>query len=85
METPLAYPQVGLDSSVPYSVAKIYREAERIKQIAPNAYAVQIRRALEAVCKDRGSLKKTLAQRLKELADKGEIPMALIEATDMLR
>ena len=51
----LVYPKSGrLDSSVPDAIAKVYQEAYRIKRIAPNAYAVQIRRALEAICEDRG-------------------------------
>src|SRR5574337_1118287 len=52
----LAYPKSGcLDRSVPSSVARVYKEAYRIKSVAPNAYAVLIRKALEAICEDRGS------------------------------
>ena len=70
-------PEAGhLDSSVPSAIVKVYEEAYRIKAIAPNAYAGQIRRALEAISEDRGATKGTLQARLKELSDKGEIPQA---------
>jgi hypothetical protein len=82
----LVWPQSGrLHSAVPRTVAAIYTEAARIKSIAPNAFASQIRRALEAICEDRGARKQNLQASLKELADKGEIPPILAEAVDVLR
>jgi len=82
----LVYPESGkLHRSVPSVVAEIYNEAARIKTAAPNAYAVQIRRALEAICEDRGSQNGTLQKRLKELSDKGEIPSLLAQVSDALR
>jgi hypothetical protein len=42
----LLWPEVGLDNSVPERIRHIYDEASRIEHIAPNAFAVQIRRAL---------------------------------------
>ncbi|MFH1908826.1 MAG: DUF4145 domain-containing protein [Chloroflexota bacterium] len=82
----LEYPESGeLHTSVPKTVSKIYIEALRIKSLAPNAFAVQIRRALEALCEDRGAKSGTLQKMLNELSTKGEIPSTLIEATDLLR
>jgi len=82
----LVFPESGeLHSSVPKTVSNIYSEALRIKSLAPNAFAVQIRRALEALCEDRGAKNDTLQKMLNELASKGEIPSTLIEATDLLR
>jgi len=81
----LLWPNIGLDKSVTQEVSRIYEEAIRIKYIAPNAFAVQIRRALEALCKDRGTKNRVLAEQLKELADKGEIPKTLSEASDIIR
>jgi len=82
----LVYPHAGeLHKSVPQRIAKIYKEAARIKKFAPNAFSVQIRRALEALCEDRGAQKAVLQKQLKELADKGEIPSKLAELTDVLR
>lgn len=82
----LVWPSAGiLDECVPKAVADCYSEAYRIKNLAPNAFAVQIRRALEAICDNRGAKKGTLHQRLNELAMWGEIPSALVEMTDVLR
>ena len=74
-----------LPSSVPEVITQAYEEAYRICSIAPNAFAVQIRRALEAVCADRGETKGNLATKLKNLSNKGEIPPVLSEASDILR
>jgi len=74
-----------LHSSVPEAVSKAYEEAYRIRSIAPNAFAVQIRRALEAVCADRGETRGNLAAKLRNLSNKGEIPPVLSEASDILR
>jgi len=82
----LDYPKSGrLHKSVPEVISKVYEEAYRIRSIAPNAFAVQIRRALEAICADRGETKGNLATRLKNLSSKGEIPPVLSEASDILR
>ncbi|MFL6232564.1 MAG: DUF4145 domain-containing protein, partial [Thermoanaerobaculia bacterium] len=82
----LVWPTVGkLHKSVPSAVQCCYEEAVAIKTRAPNAFANQIRRALEALCKDRGASNKTLAQNLKELCDRGEIPPPLGMMTDILR
>ncbi len=75
----------ALHPAVPVSVAQHYNEASKIKVLAPNAFASSIRRALEALCKDRGATKKTLALNLQYLADQGEIPATLSEMTDILR
>jgi hypothetical protein len=82
----LVFPHVGqLHHSVPELIRRVYEEAHRIREIAPNAFAVQIRRALEALCEDRKTAKGSLQKRLAELASKGEIPSVLAEAGDNLR
>lgn len=81
----LLWPQIGLHESVPKRVSVIYSEALRIKQKAPNAFATQIRRALEAVTDDRNSKQGSLVQRLKELSHRGEIPPTLADVSDTLR
>lgn len=84
-EPTLVFPDIGLDDSVPESVSVIYNEAVRVKYISPNSFAVQIRRALEALCQDRDAVKGSLAGKLKFLSEKGEIPEKLSEAGDVLR
>lgn len=82
----LVYPESGqLHRSVPGTIAEVYKEAYRIKTLAPNAFAVQLRRAIEALCEDRKAKRGNLQVRLKDLAEKGEIPPVLAEATDALR
>lgn len=82
----LIWPDPGvLHRAVPKAVVDCYSEAARIKNLAPNAFAVQIRRALEAICDDRGIKKGALQRRLGELASRGEIPPVLAEMTDVLR
>lgn len=82
----LVYPKTGeLHGAVPEQIAYVYKEAHRIKEIAPNAFAVQIRRALEALCEDRGARSGNLQERVKKLAENGDIPPVLAEASDALR
>ena len=75
----------NLHKSVPKVICECYVEAARIKNLAPNAFAVQIRRALEALCDDRGAKKGALQLRLQDLVSRGEIPPVLAEMTDILR
>lgn len=84
--TRLIYPDPGvLHESIPKLIADCYTEAVKIKHLAPNAFAVQIRRALEAICEDRGAKERTLHDRLQHLAQQGEIPPILAEMTKVLR
>ena len=81
----LVFPKFGLHAAVPGIIRDVYSEAARIKEIAPNAFAVQIRRALEALCDDRSAKGRNLAEKLKDLASRSEIPPVLAEMTDVLR
>src|SRR5271166_4209224 len=82
----LVYPEGdSLHRSVPAQVASNYSEAKRIQTISPNAFAMLIRRSLEALCDDRGAPPGVLAKRLQALAEKGEIPPVLAEITSVLR
>jgi hypothetical protein len=82
----LLYPEGdSLHKSVPTQVASNYSEAKRIQTISPNGFAVLVRRALEALCDDRGVPPGKLASRLGELAKKGEIPPVLAEISSVLR
>jgi hypothetical protein len=54
IDSSLIWPDPGfLGQGVPELIKAIYREATVIKNLAPNAFAVQIRRALEALCDER--------------------------------
>jgi hypothetical protein len=83
---PLVWPHSGqLPRAVPKAVAACYEEASHIKNIAPNAFANQLGRALEAICQDRGAGDGTLHTGLKVLVERGELPPILGEMTDVLR
>jgi len=76
---------VALDTAIPEIVASNYHESKRVQKVSPNAFAVLIRRALEALCDDRKVAPGRLHTRLMHLAEKGEIPPVLIEITSVLR
>jgi hypothetical protein len=82
-----ATPQESLKekpSSVPEKVRKIYEEALRVKD-EPNSFAVQIRRALEAICIDRGEQGKNLNDDLIRLSEAGVFPPIVAEIAQELR
>ena len=82
----LVYPKAGrLSAGVPKTIREVYDEAARIREIAPNAFAVQIRRALEALCEDRAAKGHSLVEKLKDLSARAGIPPVLAEMTDVLR
>jgi hypothetical protein len=47
--------QIAALDCVPERIVELYREIWPLRHIAPNAFAVQIRRALEFVCNDQGA------------------------------
>jgi Domain of unknown function (DUF4145) len=82
----LEYPsRYDLHPCIPPTVAENYREAKRVQRVSPNAFAVLLRRALEAVCNDRGVSTGPLVRRLKELSNRGEIPGKLSDISTVLR
>jgi hypothetical protein len=82
----LSYPRdTQLHKAAPEAIWGIYSEAALVKRNAPNAFAMLIRKGLEAICDDRGAPNGTLAARLKHLSEKGEIPPVLADVTDVLR
>ena len=81
----LEFPNHGLHQSVPSSIRAVYDEASRILALAPNAFAVQIGRALEALCDDRDAEGDTLDLQLRDLAKKHEIPFIYAELAHTLR
>ena len=74
-----------LHESVPNTVGRFYLEALRVKDRSPSSFAVQIRRSLEAICKDRGVQGRNLDQQLKQLTSQGIIPSIIAEIADELR
>ena len=70
---------------LPETVKKAYEAAVKIRKIDTNAFAVLLGRVLEIVCQDRSAQGGSLYDKLKYLADKGEMPKRLAEMANSLR
>lgn len=64
---------------IPEEVGDIYREALKLRKLSPAAFAIHIRKALEAVCDEQRVPSGTLDSRLKKLSEMGSIPSVLGE------
>jgi hypothetical protein len=86
VEAELRYPDDGsLHNAVPEAIRNCYLEANRIRELAPNGFAVLIRRALEFLCDDQKAQGKTLSQKVAWLAKEGRMPGALGDMTAVMR
>lgn len=74
----------GLQYPVPQRIRELYASALSLKARSPDAFVVQIRRALEAVCQDRGQ-HGSLSAMLRSLKDSGVIPATLSAIADAVR
>lgn len=70
---------------LPIKIARAYEAARRIRTIDPNAYAVLAGRVVELVCDERGAKGKYLSDKLRDLADRNEIPPNLVPVATTLR
>jgi hypothetical protein len=74
----------NLSETVPPRVREAYSRALRVKS-EPNSFAVQIRRALEVICIDRGEDGKNLKDDLNNLSKAGVFPPIVAEIANELR
>jgi len=70
---------------VPERILKLYEEIWPLRHLAPNAFASQIRRALEFICRDQKAQGNNLFQQLKDLVARGTFPGYFAEITDLMR
>ena len=77
--------KVASNDCIPQRIVKTYEEIWPLRHIAPNAFAGQIRRALEFICRDQNARGKTLFDQLKDLASCGTFPGHFSEVTDLMR
>lgn len=71
---------------VPVRILKAYQSAWSLRPTLPNAFAGQIRRALEMLCEDQGVKGKDLYSRLQKLSEKGILPTELlVDAAHLIR
>lgn len=75
----------GEMKGVPETVRQIYEETARVQNISPIAFVVLARRLLEEICLDKNAQKRNLADSLKELVFRGELPPVLADASDLIR
>jgi hypothetical protein len=85
-EADLVWPDPNkLHFSVPLQVRQCFSEAYPIIELNPSAFAGQVRRALEMICKEKGAGGKNLADQLEWLATQHMIPETLSKMTTSLR
>ena len=75
----------GSQPIVPEKVLSAYAAAWPLRMNAPNAFANQIRRALEFICQDEGAEGNTLYQQLEGLADRGEFSAEIAGIAHLVR
>jgi len=86
LETLYLYPPQGVKLFyLPFSVQKAYEAALKARAIDANAYAILLGRMLEVVCENRKVKGENLYDKLKALAEKGEIPNNLVGIAHGLR
>ncbi len=80
------YPMDDRDPrGLPKAIESGYHAAQKVRNIDANAYGVLLGRVLDLVCEDRQASGDTLDQRLRHLAENGEIPAKLVDVATGLR
>jgi len=83
---PLLYPSsIELPDTVPRNIRAVYAEGAEIRHRAPNAFAGQIRKALELLCDDKKALGRDLFHKLQYLGNKGVLPITLTDMASLIR
>jgi hypothetical protein len=78
-------PSLVFPPEVPERIRKIYEEARNIKSKSPGSFVVQIRRALEAVTKERNAEGKVLFAKIDWLIQNGHLPQVFGEMSHISR
>lgn len=76
---------VSPSDPIPSTVVVAYEAAWPLRFINPGAFANQIRRCLEFICRDQEAKGANLASQLRDLAKKGILPADLARVADLLR
>jgi hypothetical protein len=87
IEVEIVYPttESAAPIGLPPEIQKEFDAALRVRPVSANAYGVLLGRLLELVCNDRGAEKGSLNTRLKELAERNEIPKQLVQLAEKLQ
>jgi hypothetical protein len=76
---------ISPDNPLPEIIIKTYEEIWPLMQRSPNAFAGQIRRLLEFICKDKGASTGDLYHKIMHLSTSGVFPGYYANMTDLLR
>jgi Domain of unknown function (DUF4145) len=80
------YPPQGLELSyLPSAIQKAYKAALKARSINVDAYAILLGSTLDMVCEERKAEGKNIYEKLKFLAENGEIPNNLVEVVHKIR
>ena len=79
------YPYQKSLSSVPEQIRNAYKSAKKIIHISPGGFCVLARRALEAICDERGAKGMDLHKKLDDLSTKNIIPPTLLKMSHQIR
>jgi hypothetical protein len=80
------YPSMeDIPQGLPETIEREYRAALKVRSISPNAFGVLLGRLLELVCEDRKATGTKLNDKLKDLADRNEIPAKLVDMANNLQ
>ncbi len=83
--TPLWPDNLDLGKAVPEDVKNLYVEANAVKSASTNAYAVLIRKALEAICVHQNASGRNLSDQLRSLTTNLGLPTVVEDAVRATR
>ncbi len=86
VEFEVLYPSQNMGpAGLPEKIQRAYDAANKVRNIDVNAYGVLLGRLIELICEDREANGTTLAEKIKDLSDKEEIPVKLFSVANSLR
>jgi hypothetical protein len=86
-EYAVLYPShpIEIPRGLPAAIAQEYLAALKIRSINVNGYGAVLRRILDMICEDREAQGKYLANKINDLAKRGEIPKNLVKVASRLK
>ncbi len=76
---------IEIPRGLPETIAQEYSAALKIRSINVNGYGAMLRRILDMICEDRKAKGKYLANKINDLAKRGEIPTNLVKVASRLK
>jgi Domain of unknown function (DUF4145) len=79
------YPREHENQALPARVRARLGDAARVRSATPSAYAVAVRRVVEAICNHEGAEGRDLYNKLDDLASKGRLPQEFADMGHQIR